>query len=112
MNTKHAAEYCHWDILEYFISKGGGYSKGFQEVLKWIGHTQKYNSSPDPIAKKLEVLDRLQGYIDGGKVECDERPYKIGNDRNCTLEQVLEKYDSIKNWVISSHPDLEKRAKA
>lgn len=111
MNTKHAAEHCHWDILEYFISKGGGYTKGFQEVLKWIGHTQKYNSSPNPVAKKLEVLNRLQGYIDSGKVECDERPYKIGSDRNCTLQQVLDKFGSIKNWVIASHPDLEKGAK-
>jgi len=111
MNTKHAAEYCHWDILEYFISKGGGYTKGFQEVLKWIGHTQKYNSSPDPVGKKLEVLDRLQSYIDSGKVECDERPYKMGSDRNCTLPQVLDKFGSIKNWVIASHPDLEKRSK-
>ncbi len=110
MNTKHAAEYNHWDILEYFISKGGGYVKGFQEVLKWIGHTQKYNNTKDPIGHKLEVLERLQKYIDDGKVECDERPYKIGTDRNCTLEQVLDKYGSVKNWVISTHADLAKRA--
>jgi hypothetical protein len=110
MNTKHAAEYNHWDILEYFISKGGGYTKGFQEVLKWIGHTQKYNNTKDPIGHKLEVLDRLQKYIDEGKVECDERPYKIGADRNCTLEQVLDKYGSVKNLVIASHPDLAKKS--
>jgi ankyrin repeat protein len=109
-NTKHAAEYCHWDILEYFISKGGSYVQDFQEVLRWIGHTQKFSSESDPLGKKLSVLNRLQGYIDAGLVELGDRPYKIGNDRNCDLKQVIEKFGSIRNWVIHFYPDLQKRA--
>ncbi len=107
MNTKHAAEFDRWDILEYFIGKGGAYTEGFQEVLKWIGHTQKYNNIANPIQKKLEVLTRLQGYIDEGLVKCSNSPYKIGANRNCTLEEVIEKYGSVKNWVIDSHPELK-----
>ena len=111
MNTKHAAEYDRWDILEYFINKGGTYSEGFQEVLKWIGHTQKYNMLPNAIEKKLQVLDKLQSYIDKGTVTCHDSPYKIGTNRNCTLDDVIKQFGSVKNWVISSHPDLSKFAK-
>ena len=116
MNTKHAAEYERWDILEYFINKGGSYAEGFQEVLKWIGHTQKYNSLPNSspalaIQKKLETLDKLQTYIDNGSVTCSESPYKIGTNRNATLDEVIEKFGTMKNFVIASHPDLAKFAK-
>lgn len=107
MNTKHAAEYQHWDILEYFIAKGGAYVEGFDGVLKWVGHTQKIT----PVEKKIEALTRLQGYIDSGKVKVSERGYKIGTNRDATLEEVIEKFGSVKNWVISSHPDLAKAAK-
>jgi hypothetical protein len=107
MNTKHAAEYQHWDILEYFIDKSGAYVEGFDGVLKWVGHTQKIT----PVEKKIEALDRLQGYIDSGKVKVSERGYKVGTNRDATLEEVIEKYGNIKNWVISSHPDLAKAAK-
>jgi len=108
MNTKHAAEYDRWDILEYFLKKGGAYSEGFQEVLKWIGHTQKYNTLPDPMGKKIEVLNKLQSYIDSGTATCSESPYKIGTNRNSTLEDVIREYGSVKNWIIDSHPDLSK----
>ena len=116
MNTKHAAEYERWDILEYFINKGGSYAEGFQEVLKWIGHSQKYNSLPNSspalaIQKKLETLDKLQTYIDNGSVTCSESPYKIGTNRNATLDEVIEKFGTMKNFVIASHPDLAKFAK-
>jgi hypothetical protein len=116
MNTKHAAEYDRWDILEYFINKGGSYAEGFQEVLKWVGHSQKYNSLPNSspalaIQKKLETLDKLQTYIDNGSVTCSESPYKIGTNRNGTLAEVIEKFGTMKNFVIASHPDLAKFAK-
>jgi len=104
MNTKHAAEYQRWDILEYFISKGGSYIEGFENVLRWIGHTQKIQ----PIEKKLEVLDRLQGYIDSGKVKVSDSGYKIGSNRDAKLEDALNQFGSIKNWVISQHEDLKK----
>jgi ankyrin repeat protein len=104
MNTKHAAEYQHWDILEYFISKGGSYTQGFEQVLKWCGHTRKIQ----PDAKKLEVLDKLQEYIDSGKVTCSEQNYKIGNKRDSSLKEVLEKFGNIRNWVVDSHDDLKK----
>jgi len=104
MNTKHAAEYQKWDVLEYFISKGGSYVEGFENVLKWVGHTQKI----EPVTKKLEVLDRLQKYIDDGLVKVGENGYKVGSNRNATLKDVLDKYGSVRNWVVASHPDLEK----
>lgn len=104
MNTKHAAEFQRWDILEYFINKGGSYVDGFENVLKWIGHTQKIQ----PVEKKLEVLDRLQGYIDEGKVKVSESGYKIGSNRDAKLEDVLKQFGSIKNWVISQHEDLKR----
>jgi len=104
MNTKHAAEYQKWDVLEYFISKGGSYIEGFENVLKWVGHTQKI----EPVTKKLEVLDRLQKYIDDGLVKVGESGYKIGSNRNATLKDVLDKYGNVRNWVVASHPDLEK----
>ena len=104
MNTKHAAEYQRWDILEYFISKGGSYVEGFENVLRWIGHTQKIQ----PVEKKLEVLDRLQGYIDTGKVKVSESGYKIGSNRDASLSEVLKQFGSVENWVISQHEDLKK----
>jgi hypothetical protein len=104
MNTKHAAEYQRWDILEYFISKGGSYVEGFENVLRWIGHTQKIQ----PVEKKLEVLDRLQGYIDDGKVKVSESGYKIGSNRDASLSEVLKQFGSVENWVISQHEDLKK----
>jgi hypothetical protein len=104
MNTKHAAEYQKWDVLEYFISKGGSYIEGFENVLKWVGHTQKI----EPVTKKLEVLDRLQKYINDGLVKVGENGYKVGSNRNSTLKDVLDKYGSVRNWVVASHPDLEK----
>lgn len=111
MDTKVAAEYNNWEILDFLVAQGGGYTKGWQEVMKWISHTQKYNNTPDPNAKKLEVLDKLQKYIDDGLVECDERPYKIDNDRSATLQQVLDKFGSLENWIIDSHPVLSKLRK-
>jgi hypothetical protein len=111
MNTKHAAEYDRWDILEYFINKGGSYAEGFQEVLKWVGHSQKYNTFQNPIQRKLETLDKLQTYIDNGSVTCSESPYKIGTNRNGTLAEVIEKFGNMKNFVMASHPDLAKFVK-
>ena len=111
MDTKVAAESDSWEILDFLVSQGGAYTKGWQEVMKWISHTQKFNNSPDPIAKKLEVLDKLQTYIDKGLVECDERPYKIDNDRQATLQQVLDKFGSIRNWIVSTNPVLSKSEK-
>lgn len=103
MNTKHAAEYQTWDILDYFINKGGSYIEAFEGVLKWIGHTQKIQ----PVSKKIEVLDRLQKYIDDGKVHVSKSGYKIGTNRDATLEDVIKKYGTIKDWVIASHPDIK-----
>jgi hypothetical protein len=108
MNTKHAAEFQRWDILEYFINKGGSYIEGFENVLKWIGHTQKIQ----PVEKKIEVLDRLQGYIDSGKVKVSESGYKIGTNRDAKLEDVLNQFGSIKNWIVSQHEDLKRSSQS
>ena len=102
MNTKHAAEYQHWDILEYFISKGGSYIENFQDVMKWCGHTRKIQ----PASQKIKVLDRLQKYVDDGQVKVAETGYKIGNNRDSTVKDVVDQFGSIKNWVISSNPEM------
>ena len=102
MNTKHAAEYQRWDVLEYLISKGGGFIEGFEEVMKWCGHTRKIQ----PASQKIEVLDRLQGYIDEGKVKVSDSGYKIGTSRDNSLKDVLDKFGNIKGWVIASNPEL------
>jgi len=108
MNTKHAAEFQRWDILEYFINKGGSYIEGFENVLKWIGHTQKIQ----PVEKKLEVLDRLQGYIDSGKVKVSESGYKVGSNRDAKLEDVLNQFGSVKNWIVGQHEDLKRASQS
>jgi hypothetical protein len=104
VNTKHAAEWQRWDILEYFINKGGAFVEGFDKVLSWIGHSMKVT----PDSEKIKVLDRLQKYIDDGKVKVNQEGYKIGRDRNCSLDDVIKQFGSIKNWVISNHPNLSK----
>jgi len=103
MNTKHAAEYQHWDLLEYLISKGGAFIEEFNEVMKWCGHTRKISTED-----KYKVLDRLQKYIDDGKVKVAESGYKIGARRDHTLKDVLDKFGSIKEWVIASNPEMKK----
>lgn len=105
MNTKHAAEWRRWDILEYFINKGGSFIEAFDRVLEWVGHSTKISDS-----EKIEVLNRLQKYIDDGVVKVSEGNYKIGRDRNCTLDDVIKQFGSIKDWVISKHPNLSKLA--
>jgi hypothetical protein len=102
MNTKHAAEYQRWDVLEYLISKGGGFIEGFEEVMKWCGHTRKIQ----PASQKIEVLNRLQGYIDDGRVKVSEGGYKIGTSRDKTLKDVLDQFGSVKNLIIASNPEL------
>ena len=107
MNTKHAAEYQRWDVLEYLISKGGGFVEGFEEVMKWCGHTRKIQ----PASQKIEVLSRLQGYIDDGKVKVSEGGYKIGTTRDKTLKDVIDQFGSVKGWVIASNPELVETSK-
>ena len=107
MNTKHAAEYQRWDVLEYLISKGGGFVEGFEEVMTWCGHTRKIQ----PASQKIEVLSRLQGYIDDGKVKVSEGGYKIGTTRDKTLKDVIDQFGSVKGWVIASNPELVETSK-
>jgi len=104
MNTKHAAEYEKWDVLEYFIEKGGNYVEGFDKVLFWIGHTMRIKDDDH----KIEALDRLQKYVNDGVVEVNDSGYRIGKDRNCSLSDVITKFGSIRNWVVSLHPTLSK----
>jgi hypothetical protein len=103
MNTKHAAEWRRWDILEYFINKGGSFIEGFDKVLVWVGHSVKI-----PDNEKIEVLSKLQKYIDDGRVKVNQEDYKIGRDRYNNLDEVIKQFGSIKNWVISMHPNLIK----
>lgn len=104
MNTKHAAEWQRWDILEYFINKGGSFIEEFDKVLVWIGHSMKVT----PDSEKIKVLDRLQKYIDDGRVNVNLTGYKIGRDRDFSLDDVIKKFGSVKNLVISNHPNLSK----
>ncbi len=104
MNTKHAAEHLQWDILDYFISKGGTYTEGFDKVMSWIGHTLKITSAEE----KVDALFRLQKYIDNGKVTCNETGYSIdGRGTKSTLKEVVSKYGNIANYVIQTNPNLK-----
>jgi len=105
MNTKHAAEWQRWDVLEYLISKGGSYIEAFDRVMFWIGHTMKLSNE-----QKIKSLDRLQKYIDDGKVKLSEDGYKVGRERK-KLDDVIKQFGNIKNWVISLHPELSKLGK-
>jgi hypothetical protein len=110
MNLWHAAEYSHFEILDILIRSGGVYSKNFQDVVLWMSHSQKFSRFPDPVGAKLEALDILQKYIDEGLAECNpDHKYKIGSDRNCTYKDVIEKFGSLKNFIIYEQPELKKR---
>lgn len=93
-DVKTAAEYGNFDILDYLLSKDKEYSKKWNDVMHWVSSSQSLDS------KELStILDKLQKYIDDGKVTYDLDGYKIGNKR-MTYEEVVKKYGSLKNFYL------------
>lgn len=90
LSTKHAAEYQRWDILEYFLSKGGSYADGFENVMKWIIHTLRISTPSD----KIKAILKLQSYIDEDKAHASEK-----------LNSEISEYGSVANYVIQTYND-------
>lgn len=97
--TKHAAEYMFFEVLDYFVQKGGNYVKEFDQVMHWVAHSVRRTRE-----EKIKILDVLQKYIDDGIGEYNKDGYSIGRDKNrkkVDISYVLEHYKSLKNFYIS-----------
>lgn len=99
-NTKTAAENKKFDILDYFVSRGGNYLKDFDQVMYWVAHAIRLSKSD-----KEMVLDKIQkDYIDTGKVQLKNSSYEI-DGKDATLEQVVKKYGNLKKYYMSKISD-------
>jgi hypothetical protein len=95
-NTKHAAEHMQFEVLDYFISKGGGYIEDFDITMHWVAHAIRLTKE-----QKMECLGKLQDYIDGKKVKVRENEvYQMG-DKKVSYADIVKKYGSLKEFYIS-----------
>ncbi len=97
--TKHAAEYMFFDVLDYFMKKGGNYVKEIDQVMHWVAHSVSRTKE-----EKIKILDVLQTYIDSGVGEFNKDNYVIGKDKNrkkVDVDYVLKEYKSLRNFFVS-----------
>jgi len=97
--TKHAAEYMFFDVLDYFIQKGGNYVKELDQVMHWVAHSVRRTKE-----EKIKILDVLQKYIDDGIGEFNKDGYVIGKDKNrkkVDVDYVIQNFKSLKNFYIA-----------
>ena len=88
--------------MDLLISKG--HKEGFDKSMTWIGHSPKLNAK-----QIIEILKEMQGMIDKGIVKPSGNKFRISapgdNRRNCSYEDVIEKYGNLYNWVVASNLD-------
>jgi len=100
-NTKIAAEYMRFDILDHFVSQGGNYLKDFDCNMYWVAHSFKLSHKD-----KKTVLTKLQkDYVDTNKVQLRKGPFYYDYDEDTTgdvmtLDQVVAKYGNIGDYFI------------
>ena len=99
VSTKHAAEYMFFDVLDYFMQKGGNFVKDINDVMHWVAHSGRRTRD-----EKIKIFGILQKYIDDGVGQCASDNYIIGRDKNrkkVDLKYVLDHYKSLKDFYIS-----------
>ncbi len=98
--TKHAAEHMFFEVLDYFIQKGGNYVKELDQVMHWVAHSVRRTRE-----EKIKILEVLQKYIDDGIGEFNKGDsYIIGRDKNrkkVDIDYILKHYKSLKDFYIS-----------
>ncbi len=96
-NTKTSAENMRFDILDYFVDRGGNYLNDFDLVMYWVAHAIKLSKED-----KEKVLTKIQkDYIDTGKVHIRDNAYEMDGKEGATLKQVIKKFGTLKDYFMS-----------
>jgi hypothetical protein len=98
---KIAAENKRLDVLEYFINKGGIYSKDIHIAMNWVSHAIEPPGGKLTKADKVEVLEFIQKFIDNGKlIPSEEAVYELSPGKKITYKEVLSKWKNLKEFYI------------
>lgn len=96
--TKVASERKKFDILHFFVDLGGVYIEDFEQNMAWVVSSSRLNKD-----EKIEVLNRLQKYVDSGKVNLGGSYSDDG--KIITLDEVVKKYGKLANFFIKKIKD-------
>ena len=98
---KIAAENKKFDVLDYFINKGGVYTKDIHIAMNWVCHAIEAPGGKLTKQDKVDIISFLQKYIDNGKVEPNkEAVYEVSPGKKITYDEVIDKWGSLAKFYI------------